>query len=197
MGEQKAVVSLYDPESLQVRADVRFEDASRVRPGQRVQITSPVLSGRLEGEVLFMTSEADVQKNTIQVKVSVEAAPDVLRPEMLVQVTFLAPKAAAAPTETVERVRTLAPRSLILDEGGKKAVWVLDAAAGVARKRAVETGAVVGDLVEVTAGLHVGDRLIVSGREDLSDGQRVRVTGEDSSLLSAPQAPAGKGHGKH
>ncbi|MFO0966736.1 MAG: efflux RND transporter periplasmic adaptor subunit [Gemmataceae bacterium] len=179
MQESTTVVTLYQPHSLQVRADVRLEDAARVQPGQKAQIVSPT-GVTLKGTVLFMTSQADVQKNTIQVKVGVDDPPDVLRPEMLVQVTFLAP-AAAGKTETTETVRILAPRSLIVEEGAAKGVWIADET-GVARKKTVRLGATLGELVEISAGLQVGDRLIVAGREDLSEGARIRVTGEDTTL---------------
>ena len=44
------------------------------------------------GTVLFISSEADIQKNTLQVKVAIPDPPDVFKPEMLVDVTFLAPE---------------------------------------------------------------------------------------------------------
>src|SRR5262249_7411690 len=52
--ESSPVVTLYDPASLQVRADVRFEDVPRVQPGQPARIETPAApGGALEGEVLF------------------------------------------------------------------------------------------------------------------------------------------------
>src|SRR5262249_23307839 len=64
------VVTLYDPAQLQVRADVRLEDVPRVQPGQAVKIETPAApGGPLDGVVLFPTSQADIQKNTLQVKV--------------------------------------------------------------------------------------------------------------------------------
>jgi RND family efflux transporter MFP subunit len=189
--EASTVLSLYDPKSLQVRADVRLEDAWRIHMGQRVKIAAAAVpTGTLDGEVLFVTGQADVQKNTIQVKVAIANPPEVLRPEMLVQVTFLAPPPRAeATTATSKEARIVAPRSLVLDEEGKKAIWVADASAGVARKRSIELGAFFGDLVEVKAGLHVGDRLIVGGRDELRDGQRITITGEDTSLLPERKTP--------
>src|SRR5205823_9016957 len=91
--DASTVVTLYDPASLQVRADVRLEDVPRVVPGQRVRIETPA-TAPMAGEVLFATSQADIQKNTLQVKVAVTDPPPALRPDMLVQATFLAPAAA-------------------------------------------------------------------------------------------------------
>ncbi len=60
------------------------------------------------------------------------------------------------------------------------AVWVADQDAGVARRVAVETGRVGSNgTVEVKSGLTAASRLISSGREELEDGDRIRVTGEE------------------
>ena len=55
--------------------DVRFEDVPRVRLGQAVQIRSPAVAEPLVGNVLFVSSLADIQKNTLQVKVEIESPP--------------------------------------------------------------------------------------------------------------------------
>ena len=188
-GEQNAstVVVMFDPARLQVRADVRLEDVPRVRPGQPVRIETPAApGGPMDGEVLFPTSQTDIQKNTLQVKVAIKNPPATIHPDMLVQVTFLAPPSASPSPET-GRLRLLVPRSLVESgEGGAK-VWVADLAEGVARRKAVKLGAVAGELVEVTEGLTPADRLIAGGRDGLEDRTRIHVTGEEASPAAAPQ----------
>jgi RND family efflux transporter MFP subunit len=188
------VASLYDPERLQVRADVRLEDVPRVQPGQAVKVETPSApGGPLDGEVLFATPLADVQKNTLQVKVALKSPPATVRPDMLVQVTFLAPPAPASLQGELQPVRLRVPRSLVESGDGGAAVWLADGAAGVARRRSVRLGAVSGDLVEIAEGLAAGDRLIVAGREGLRDGERVAVVGEDAALgTSAPPTTRAK-----
>ncbi|HEX6962409.1 MAG TPA: HlyD family efflux transporter periplasmic adaptor subunit, partial [Lacipirellula sp.] len=67
------VVTLYQPDSLQVRVDVRFEDIPKVTMGQAVQINNAALPAPISGHVLFISSEANIQKNTLEVKVDVDA----------------------------------------------------------------------------------------------------------------------------
>jgi RND family efflux transporter MFP subunit len=185
MQDSSTVVTLYNPELLQVRADVRLEDVPRVQPGQRVRIETPAApAGPLDGEVLYATSQADIQKNTLQVKVAVPSPPPTIRPEMLVHVTFLAPPAAEGTETTTARLRLFVPRSLVESGEGGSRLWVADQAAGLARHRAVKLGLAGGDLVEVIEGVSPGDRLIASGREGLRDGERIRVTGEDAAGVS-------------
>jgi multidrug efflux pump subunit AcrA (membrane-fusion protein) len=109
--DASTVASLYDPARLQVRADVRLEDVARVVPGQAVTIeTSAAPGGPVAGEVLFATSQADIQKNTLQVKVAIPHPPPTLRPDMLVQATFLAPATATPAEPASESLRLLLPR---------------------------------------------------------------------------------------
>jgi RND family efflux transporter MFP subunit len=190
--DASTVVSLYDPTRLQVRADVRLEDVPRVVPGQAVKIETPAApDGPLDGEVLFATSQADIQKNTLQVKVAVNAPPTTLRPDMLVQATFLAPASPKTAESLSETLRLLLPRHLVESGDGGARVWVADQAAGVARLRAVKLGPAAGEWVEVADGLNAADRIIAGGREGLRDGQRITVTGEDTPPVAA-RTPAGK-----
>lgn len=186
MHEASTVVTLYDPSSLQVRADVRLEDVPHCAPGQGARIASDALAQPLEGEVLFATSSANIQKNTLEIKVAIPDAPAVLKPEMLVQVTFLAPEPTGESPPT-ERYRLFAPRALVESAGEASQVWVADLSAGVARQKTVRLGPASDDrLVEIVEGLQAADRLIATGRDGLEDGTRIEVVGEDAALGTEP-----------
>lgn len=178
--ESSTVVMLYDPANLQIRADVRLEDVPRVTPGMKVKIHSAVSPrGPLDGEVLFATSQADIQKNTLQVKVSITNPPPSLRPDMLVQVTFLAPPTIKSPTANSGKPRLLIPGRLIEHGTGSPRVWVADQTTQTARPKKLHLGASLGDWAEVKEGLQIGDRIIATGREGLVEGQRIVITGEE------------------
>ncbi len=177
------VVSLYDPKMLQVRADVRLEDVPLVQPGQPVEIETASSKEPIEGEVLYATSTANVQKNTLEVKVAIHAPPEAIRPEMLVAATFLAPaRPESESEENGQQERLLVPRGLVESSEDGHAVWTV-AADGVARRKSVRLGkAGTEELVEVVEGLNPTDKLISGGREGLADGDRITITGEDSSI---------------
>ncbi len=180
--EASTVVTMYDPKNLQVRADVRLEDLPRVQSGAAVKISTAALAEPFDGKVLFATSSADVQKNTLQVKIGVDNPPPVIKPEMLVQVTFLAPESAGQAEKASEQLRMFVPKQLIDNDGGAK-VWIADQAAGVARLRPITLGREARNgLVEVIGGLNPADKLLVDGRQQLREGQRISITGEDNSL---------------
>ncbi len=175
------VVTMYRPDMLQIKVDVRFEDIPQVSLGQPVRVDNPALDEPLTGTVLFISSEADIQKNTLEVKVAIDMASPVFKPEMLVDVTFLAaapgPDNSSADPET--RWRLFAPADLVRQQDGQSMVWIADRSAGVARQVTVATGQRNPDgTVEIESGLDVSTRLIQSPVDNLHDGQRIQITGE-------------------
>ena len=108
--DANTVVKMYQPQHLQARVDVRFEDLPRVILNQPVLVESPALSNPLEGRVLFLTGFANIQKNTLEVKVSLDDPPAVIKPEMLVDVTFLAPPRQLPADEVAGPVPDLCPQ---------------------------------------------------------------------------------------
>ncbi|MBC8354405.1 MAG: HlyD family efflux transporter periplasmic adaptor subunit [Planctomycetes bacterium] len=181
------VVTMYRPDKLQVRVDVRFENIPQVSLNQPVEIDNPALTSSLTGRVLFVSSEADIQKNTLQVKVDILNPPPVFKPEMLVDVTFLSRESKDKSQEPENRVvRIFVPQHLIHSDGGDSYVWLADQSEQVARKQIVANGSVdQSGRVEVLRGLTVSSRLIASGTDGLSDGARIRITGEEPNINAA------------
>ncbi len=84
----------------------------------------------------------------------------------------------------------LVPRTLISSTEGGSSLWIVDAEQGVARLQAVQVGhAGTDQLVEITQGIDPTAKLIVGGRESLTNGDRVRIAGEDQSIGSASGMP--------
>lgn len=176
------VVTLYQPKLLQIRVDVRFEDLPQTGRDQPVLIESPALREPLKGKVLFPTSFADIQKNTLSVKVVIDDPPEVMKPDMLVDVTFLSPErnetAGSEDAEKSAPMRIYVPRRLVHINDSGRFVWVADLASRTAhfRRITVRNPMAFKDMVEVTDGLNVASRLISSGAEYLGDGNRIEVT---------------------
>jgi RND family efflux transporter MFP subunit len=180
------VVTLYRPDMLQARVDVRFADIPKVSLGQSVMINNPALDEPASGRVLFVSSEANIQKNTLEVKVALDEPVEVFKPEMLVEATYLAPKPAESNAGESQVTRLYAPRALIVRDDGGSYVWLADQSSGVARKTPITTGeAGIGGLVEVTAGLTPTSRIIARGHETLTDGARIRVVGEEADATAS------------
>ncbi len=180
--DSSTVVEMYDPQRLQVRADVRLEDVPLVIRGQPVEIETASAEGVIQGRVLQTTSSANIQKNTLEVKVEIIDPPPSVSPDMLVTATFMEPQPTEDSPEATERSRIFVPSQLIQSGSSGDFVWVVDSD-DLAQQRPVEVSRSRGDgLVEVQKGLNVTSKLIVSGTEGLVSGSPVAVTGEDQTL---------------
>jgi hypothetical protein len=176
------IVEMYDPQCLQVRADVRLEDVPLVKQGQPVVIATASSAEAIRGIVLQITSSANIQKNTLEVKVEILDPPATIRPEMLVTATFLASMSESEEIGTSETERIFVPRQLLQTSEAGSFVWIVDERS-IARKRVVELeGKGTGELIAVKSGLNITDKVITSEREELKDGSRVRVTGDDTTI---------------
>lgn len=176
------VVEMYNPQCLQIRADVRLEDVPLVKQGQPVVIETASSPEVIHGQVLQVTSSANIQKNTLEVKVEILDPPATISPEMLVTAAFLAPMNESKDDGASEMERIFVPRQLTVTSEASSFVWIVDDRS-IARKRVVELeGKGTGELIAIKSGLSVTDKLITSGREELQDGSRVRVTGDDTTI---------------
>jgi multidrug efflux pump subunit AcrA (membrane-fusion protein) len=135
--------------------------------------------------VTRVVHEADIQKNTLQVKVAIEAPAPEIKPEMLARVKFLPVERADQPVSpTAEQI--FAPEALLHRHAPVAAhAWIVDRARGTAERRNVTLGTARTDgWIEVIHGLHPGDRLIADDPTHLREGQRVRVVGEQAMIDS-------------
>lgn len=175
------LVHLYDPEHVQARVDVPLADAAEVYVGQPCEVVVEVLPDRtFAGEVLRVTHEADLQKNTLQVKVRVIDPSPILRPEMLTRVRFLPRTDAGGSSSEVEspsEARSLAPREAIDETKGDPRVWAVRDREGDRGRLEPIAVKVLGESkgwLRVEGALSPGDLLVVGGTR-LGAGDRVRI----------------------
>ncbi len=170
------LLHLYDPARMQVRVDVPLADAALVRVGQTCQVIVEVLPERVfQGEVTRITHAADLQKNTLQVKVRVVDPDPALRPEMLTRVKFLVTQAPAAGAAAA--ALTGAPWRIdrrCLHDGQVWAVRQRRGVQGQVIPLPVEPGTVEGDLLQVRGELRPGE-LLVLDPAGLQPHQSVRM----------------------
>ncbi len=176
------VAEMYDPNRLQVRADVRLEDIPLVSKGAPVEVETASSNQPIQGRVLQTTSSANIQKNTLEVKVELIDPPPTVSPEMLVTATFLAAELAKTPSAPEQVERILAPKQLVLSFEGGSRVWTVNSNKRAIAKT-VDVGVPAADgLVEIKNGLNPTDKLIASGTENLRDGDEVIISGEDPTI---------------
>ena len=165
------VVSLYDPDDLQVRVDIRQENAARLRVGQKAEVSIDAEPGTTwASEVIRVEPMADFKKNTLQAKLRILKPGPSLHPEMICRVRF----ASKEKTSTEPRGRPTVPESAIFEQGGKTFVFVVRQ--GRARRIEVRLGEASGGGAAVEAGVNVGDHVVLHPT-GLSDGDEVTEAG--------------------
>jgi RND family efflux transporter MFP subunit len=187
------VARLYDPKKLQVRADVPLSEAARVGVGQDVRVTVEILRDKVfKGKVTRIANEADIQKNTLQVKIALLDPLPELKPEMLARAQFVASDTGSK--NAVAKYRLFVVEDAIQKSGERGVVWIVDKGRGTATRREVSLGASrESGWQEVSQGLQLGDVVIVGDTSSLSEGQSVRIEEE----ASGPQGKQENPHGVH
>jgi RND family efflux transporter MFP subunit len=168
------ICTIVDMESLEIEVDVNEAYINRVRPRQDVSAALDAYpDSPIPARVITTVPTADRQKATVLVRIGFNELDSRILPDMGVKVTFLrddegAEVAAARPV-------MLVPKSAIRTEGDRSYAFVV-LSAGVVDRRAVTTGGIDGDRLEVLAGLNVGERVVVSPPQELAGGDRVVST---------------------
>jgi len=165
-----SVVTIVDPNSLEVEADINESSIGKITPGLTAEVTLDALPNeKLAAEVRKIIPTADRQKATVKVKVRfLEVDPRIL-PDMNAKVTFIQKQESG---EKTEASRVTVPKSAIQQRDGKSIVYVFND--GRAVSQAVTVGSELGDRIEIKLGLAGGETVIIHA-ENLTDGARVKV----------------------
>ncbi len=89
-GPSTALVSLADPNDLQVEIDLGERDLAKISLGQRCRVSPEAFPDKVyAGRVAEVAPEANRQKGTLQIKVQIENPDRFLTPELNAKVEFL------------------------------------------------------------------------------------------------------------
>ncbi|MFY9571218.1 MAG: efflux RND transporter periplasmic adaptor subunit [Blastocatellia bacterium] len=166
-----SVVTIVDPNSLEVEADINESSIGKITPGLTAEVTLDALPNeKLPAEVRKIIPTADRQKATVKVKVRFKEIDPRILPDMNAKVTFIQKEQPGVKTEAS---RVTIPKSAVLQRDGKTIVMLL--LDGRAVTQQVTLGSEFGDRVEIKQGLAGGETVLVRGAENLTEGSRVRV----------------------
>jgi RND family efflux transporter MFP subunit len=169
------ICTIVDMQSLEIEVDVNEAYINRVRPGQDVSAALDAYpDSPIPARVITTVPTADRQKATVLVRIGFNELDSRILPDMGVKVTFLREDAGA--DLDAARPVTLVPKSAIRTEGERSYAFVVSSA-GIVDRRAVTTGGIDGDRLEVLAGLAAGERVVVSPPPELASGSVVSVAG--------------------
>lgn len=121
------------------------------------------------GTVREIAPQADPGTRSRRVRIALDAPPPSF---------WLGTTAAATLRTTGGDTRLLVPLSAIDREGAATKVWVLDPATATLSSRPVTVAAEVAGWATIASGLAAGDRVVTLGIGELSEGQRVAMSGD-------------------
>ena len=170
-GAKGYVVTLADLNDLQVELDISQNDFAKVHLGSKTTVTTDAFPDRkYDGKLVEISPTANRQKATVQVKVEILHPDSYLRPEMNASVAFVDPGTTPRGRQSGAAI-TIPPSAVRGQE-----VFVVSE--NRARIRRVRVSRLTPQGVEIAQGLLAGEDLIVNPPPNLSDGEKIRVEGD-------------------
>jgi membrane fusion protein, copper/silver efflux system len=159
-------------------ADVHGNEGD-FRPGTHARVHVPELGRTFDATVSSTVPLFDETSRTLKVRLEADNPSLALRPEMFVDVEF---EAHVPPGLSV-------PADAVLDSGLRKIVYV-ETRDGVFEPRPVEVSGIFGDRAILAAGVHEGERVVVSGNFLLDSESRMRTSGNTNNSPPPAQPSA-------
>lgn len=168
-GSGTPIITLAHTGDMEAAIAVPEQDVARLAIGQTVTIAlwaEPDV--KTQGRIREISGAADAASRTYAVRIAIDAPP----PSMRLGMTAIVAIAYAQSEPAIA-----APLTALTGKGGDMAVFVLDPAAGVVRRRPVTVSGVDADAARITSGLQAGELVVSAGVQLLSDGQPARPAG--------------------
>ena len=151
--------------SLWVYASVSDYDASLIRPGQEVELTSPALPGKsYQGTVYAIDPVLSNETRTLRVRIRIPRTDGSLRPEMYLSAVIHARLGR----------RLAVPESAIMDTGTRQLVYV-QKEPGTYEPREVQVGHRADNYYEILKGLQEGEKVVTSANFLIDSESRIQA----------------------
>ena len=163
------VARIVDLNQIKVAGGVPERFAVDIRPGTRAIVTFDALEAQsFDATVAFVGAAVNPSNRTFPVELRLPSPGRAVKPEMVANIAVV---------RRVARETLVVPQdALVRAEDGYVAFVVIGEGDGTTvEARQVTTGPSQRNQVVITAGLDVGDRLIVVGQRQVAAGDRVRV----------------------
>lgn len=169
-GEMGALASPGTPlitveQSGSYRLEVQVGESSlaNVKMNMTVPVSMSAIKAELTGKVVEIVPAADPQSRTFTIKIELPSHP-LLHSGQYGKAHFVEGKTTVL----------LVPSEAVIQKGQLVGLYVADDS-GLARLRLVTTGKSYDDKIEILSGLTAGERIVIRGKERVSDGSRVAL----------------------
>lgn len=162
------LMQLVNTTNLKATAKVPDSYVAFIKQGDQVKVNFPDLNKTMEASVTYVGRIVDPMSRTFRIEVKLPGGNPDLKPNLmsLIQINDKTSNSAIVIEENI--VQPTEEGKIVFvtaDDKGKK----------VARQKTVTTGLSYNGKVEILTGLSVGDQLITTGYQDLSDNQPIGI----------------------
>jgi Cu(I)/Ag(I) efflux system membrane fusion protein len=164
-------------------AEVYERDLSDIRLGQKAILRTPTVPGReFEGVVTFIDPNFDPKTRNTKVRIEVDNPPAEGDARGLPRAL---PHRAYAEADIIARLgeALVVPRSAVLRDGRRSVVYV-ENSSGEYEQRAVKTGRVGDEGIEILEGVNDGERVVAQGNLMIDAEARLHRSGASRKLSS-------------
>jgi cobalt-zinc-cadmium efflux system membrane fusion protein len=153
------LMTIADLSNVWIVGDVFEKDIAKVQPGTRATVTVEAFPGQQwTGRIDSVSGALDAVTRTLKVRVELANPGEKLKPEMFAKILV----------DVGSHKAIVIPALAIIHEGQNTIVFVDNN--GKPEQQNVSTGQAVDGNVEITSGVHVGQRVAVNGAELLTGG---------------------------
>lgn len=160
-------ISVVNPAALKIKADLSESYANVVKQGNPVIVNFPDINKSVKSSVLYSSKSINALTRTFNVEVALPNDND-LHPNMVAEIKIV---------DYENKNALVVPINTIQEIDGEKLVYIVTKNAKnelIAKKVPVAVGKTYGTNAEILSGLNVGDQLITTGFQDLTDGQVIK-----------------------
>lgn len=152
---------------LEVYISIPSEHARDIKLGSPVEVIDQAGKVLLKTNVYFISPQVETATQSILVKAPADKAADILRNMQLVRarIVWNTHPGLTIPVIAVSRISGQFFAFIAEDDNGKM----------VARQRPLELGEIVGNNYSVQSGLKPGEKVVVSGGQNLADGAPIQI----------------------
>lgn len=154
--------------NLKVKANLSESYINSVKPGDPVSVRLPLLNRELQLKVDAVTQVIDPNSRTFSVEVRIPKSETGIKPNMiavLVVNNYVNHEAISVPLNSVQK-NGHGEFLFVAEQNGNSMV---------AQRRNVKTGLTYANRVEVLEGVKAGEKVIVSGHQNLANGQLIET----------------------
>lgn len=159
---------IIDMDTVQIAISVTEQVINKIKKGDMLEISIPAAGHQpFRGEVRTVSPAPDGKTLTYSVLIDVPNEENTIKPGMTAKVRIL----------TEQRKNTiLVPLNSVLSDNYGKFVFIIKN--DIAEKRAVDTGIIKDDMVEILGGIETGELLVIKGQQFLKHNSAVTIAGE-------------------